>query len=149
MMHADEALAIERDVGDSKPGPAPYKHDAAMRWLQERLANGPVLVGDPNKPEPGTIRGDVAAAGISWATVRRASDRLGVEKKRCPVAGKYQWSLPEVIAHDCPKASDLSNQSNQLNSGTNGQLFDSLHAGCPSSLNMNNGNGSHRERALL
>lgn len=80
-MTANEAMAA--DAGGAKPA-----QDDAAEFLQELLADGPV----PQK----RVKEDADGAGLSWATVRRAKDRLGVKAVRDTVAGEFgtgkgQW----------------------------------------------------------
>lgn len=60
--------------------------DAAAQFLRDVLSDDVV----PTK----TIETEAKAAGISWATVRRASNELGV-KKRKGADGKWYWILPK------------------------------------------------------
>jgi len=61
--------------------------DAAADFLQQVLADDVV----PSK----SVEAEAKDAGISWRTVRRASDRLNVKKKRGQ-DGRWYWSLPKV-----------------------------------------------------
>jgi hypothetical protein len=69
--------------------------DAAADFLRQVLGDDVV----PSK----MVESEAKEAGIAWRTVRRASDELGV-KKRKGDGGKWYWSLP--------KLSNLSNMSN-------------------------------------
>lgn len=69
--------------------------DAAADFLRQVLGDDVV----PSK----MVEAEAKEAGIAWRTVRRASDDLGV-KKRKGDGGKWYWSLP--------KLSNLSNLSN-------------------------------------
>lgn len=83
-MRADDAMAEA-----SRPGPEPDARKAAETWLGDLLANGPVLTDE--------VKDSAKQAGISWITIRRASERLEVVKERCPYSEhkKYQWRLPK------------------------------------------------------
>lgn len=96
-MNANDGLAAEQSESE-KPGPGTEKRDAAKEWLRERLSAGPAPVGDAKEPAPNTLRADVKEAGLSWSTIRRAGDDLGVISEKCPFSGKYQWRLPKLVA---------------------------------------------------
>jgi putative DNA primase/helicase len=83
---ADEALAAEAGADEGTRGPAPDARLAAERWLRELLKAGPVAVK--------TVQAEVKAAGMSWATVRRASDVLKVAKEKTRDTAVYHWRLP-------------------------------------------------------
>ena len=70
--------------------------NCAEDFLRALLSNGPVPVKH--------VEVEAKAAGISWRTVRRASDALMVKKQKSD--GKYYWSLPGI--------SSLSKQVVQL-----------------------------------
>ena len=82
--------ADETEEGNAK--------DSAAAFLQE------VLKGDlvPVK----SIEAEAKEAGIAWRTIRRASDSLGVIKKR-GAENRWYWSLPKLS-----KTASLSNLSN-------------------------------------
>jgi AAA domain len=63
---------------------------AADDWLLERLADGPVPVGE--------IRAAARGAGLAWRTLERAKTRLGVQAELLGYgsAGRWQWHLPET-----------------------------------------------------
>ena len=77
-MTANEALAVEVGKGKTKA------IDAAKNFLTELLADGPEL-------QP-SVETTAAVAGLSWATVRRAKNELGVESHR--VGDGWSWSMP-------------------------------------------------------
>lgn len=54
------------------------------------------------------IEAEAKEAGLAWRTVRRASDTLGVLKRKGS-EGRYYWSLP--ISSKTPRLSSLSNVS--------------------------------------
>ena len=56
---------------------------------RELLANGPVPV-----PQ---IEDDAKAAGMSWATVRRAAEDLGIVTEKAGYADGWAWRLPEAV----------------------------------------------------
>jgi putative DNA primase/helicase len=61
----------------------------AEELLRDILAGGPVAMKD--------IQAEAREAGLSWATVRRAKDRLGViaERDGFGSEGKWLWRLPD------------------------------------------------------
>ncbi len=80
-MSADEVL---NNSEDSTSAPA---RDEAEEFLRDTLADGPM----PAK----TIKTEVRDAGLSWRTVRRAKDTLGVTVRKSGVESGWVWSLPE------------------------------------------------------
>ena len=80
-MSADEVLAASGTSGSAR--------DEAEDFLRDMLAGGPVATKK--------IETEVKAAGLSWATVRRAAEkRIGVKKmKGKELDGAWVWSLPE------------------------------------------------------
>src|SRR5215471_9859424 len=81
---ADQALQAADDRGDGGGAGAD-----AEEFLREALAGGAVGVID--------LKADAKGAGLSWATIRRAKDRLGVVAKReshgRDGAGRWTWTL--------------------------------------------------------
>jgi putative DNA primase/helicase len=63
-------------------------HHHAESWLQNILAKGPVLV-----PE---IEATAKSVGLSWATVRRAKQSLGVVAEKSGYNGGWQWRLEDA-----------------------------------------------------
>jgi putative DNA primase/helicase len=129
-LSADDALAIENEHGSGKPGPEPVKQNAAKEWLQTILRDGPMYVGDTENSAVGTIRAEAKDASLSWATVRRAMEELGVKSGRCPYTKKYQWRLPKLVAqmHNAPK--NLSNLNKHSIPKENEAGFAGTIAGC-------------------
>jgi putative DNA primase/helicase len=82
---ADEILAATDDGVAHRSA----KEEAAD-WLQALLTDGPMAAKE--------IQAQTEAAGLSWATVRRAKDRLGIQPRRQSEggdgSGKWVWSLP-------------------------------------------------------
>jgi len=64
----------------------------AIEWLRDLLADGPVA--------QGTIRSEAESAGLSWATVRRAKDALGVVAKKSTYHGGWEWRLENAQRED-------------------------------------------------
>jgi putative DNA primase/helicase len=81
---ADQALQAADDWGGGGGAGAD-----AEEFLREALAGGAVAVID--------LKADAKEAGLSWATIRRAKDRLGVVAKReshgRDGAGRWTWAL--------------------------------------------------------
>lgn len=84
-MHADDTLA-EREKHGSNPGPNPEARKAAAEWLIELLRDGPVLVNE--------VERQAKEAGMSWATIRRAKDLLGIVPRKQTFSGGWRWDLP-------------------------------------------------------
>lgn len=86
---ANEALAA-----DAAGGLAQTAREEAAGWLATVLADGPMSAAD--------VRSQAEAAGLAWATVRRAKDRLGIVPERISEgsdgAGRWVWSLPSESA---------------------------------------------------
>jgi len=72
--------------------------DSAAAFLREVLGDDVVPVK--------SIEAEAKDAGIAWRTIRRASDSLGVKKKR-GMENRWYWSLPKLS-----KPGNLSNLSN-------------------------------------
>jgi AAA domain len=80
------------DVDALLSGPVPDRQErrAADDWLRERLADGPVPVGE--------LQAAARGAGLAWRTIQRAKTRLGVRAalRGYGSAGRWQWHLPET-----------------------------------------------------
>jgi putative DNA primase/helicase len=61
--------------------------DAAASFIREVLASGIT----PSN----TVKDEAKDAGVSWASVRRAADKLNVRKRRGD-GGVWYWSIPDV-----------------------------------------------------
>ena len=84
-MSADEALRATEEAGNG-----PSAVEAAKGFLREILATGPV---------PQTeIEKDAEGAGLAWATVRRAKERLSIVAERQSHGrggvGQWVWAMP-------------------------------------------------------
>jgi hypothetical protein len=92
---ADEALGATEDKGRSS-------RETAETFLRERLASGPV----PQRE----VKEDAEGAGLAWATVRRAKDRLGIKPEKSGMEGGWAWRLPtttggaQAVAEDAQTA---------------------------------------------
>lgn len=83
--------------------------DSATEFLTQVLGNDVV----PSK----SIEAEAREAGIAWRTVRRASDALGVKKRRGD-GGKWYWSLPKLSKLSNVKRLDnLDNMTPPVNQG--------------------------------
>jgi hypothetical protein len=86
---ANEALAA--DAADAS---AQTAREEAAEWLKTVLVDGPISAAD--------VRSQAEAAGLSWATVRRAKERLGIIPQRLSEgadgAGRWVWALPPESA---------------------------------------------------
>ena len=88
---------LDEAEGGGGGGGAPAREDRkqeAMAFLLTLLAIGPVPT---EKVEEGA-----KLAGLSWATVRRASEDLKVKKYRAIGDSKWYWSLPASPARSEP-----------------------------------------------
>ena len=87
---ADESTAGKRPRGE------------AIEFLRQELAKGPVPMRE--------IRERAEGAGLSWATVRRAKDSLGIVPERISEgsdgAGRWVWALPPESARCSPSLQD-------------------------------------------
>ena len=79
---ADEALGATEERGRSS-------RETAETFLRERLAGGPV----PQRE----VKADAEGAGLAWATVRRAKDRLGIKPEKSGMEGGWIWRLPATV----------------------------------------------------
>jgi hypothetical protein len=84
---ADEVVAAEYAAVRAARHSEPVR-DIAKAWLLERLKAGPV-------PQP-DLEQEAKALAISWATVRRAKDDMGIKPTRSGFgkAGVWMWELP-------------------------------------------------------
>lgn len=96
-------IFAETSGDPSASSAAPSALDEAERFLREVLKDGP----SPTK----YVAAEAKKAGISWRTVRRASDDMGVIKRRGH-DGTWYWEYP--------------NLSNQLAQGVQPQKFGQL-----------------------
>jgi putative DNA primase/helicase len=58
----------------------------AKRWLLDLLSDGPVAVRE--------VESAALAAGMAWATIRRAKDAAGVEARKGAMDQGWTWALP-------------------------------------------------------
>jgi putative DNA primase/helicase len=84
MITADQALAACSAATEGRSA-----RSEAENFLREMLANGPVSQKD--------VKDAAEGAGLAWATVRRAKDKLGIRPQRASIgtegAGHWVWSL--------------------------------------------------------
>ena len=95
--------AVEGSARDLLTDPAEETEDgnaqdSAASFLQEVLKDDVVPVK--------SIESEAKEAGLAWRTIRRASDSLGVMKRR-GAENRWYWSLPKLF-----KPGNLSNLSN-------------------------------------
>jgi putative DNA primase/helicase len=87
---ADDVVA-PRESQETKRGPEPTTRDAASEWLADLLKDGPMPVVD--------IREQAKAADLSWRTIRRAQESLGIVPRKKAFGGGWEWGLPEGGQH--------------------------------------------------
>lgn len=90
-MSADDALAVEGQNREAKPGPDAEAFDAASHWLRSALAEGPRLAKDLKDEWRDGQDG-------SERTLKRAKKALRVEAYRPEVPGPWWWRLPSMDA---------------------------------------------------
>ena len=78
---ADEALGATEERSRSS-------RETAETFLRERLAGGPVLQRE--------MKADAEGAGLAWATVRRAKDRLGIKPEKSGMEGGWSGGCPQA-----------------------------------------------------
>jgi putative DNA primase/helicase len=87
---ADQALAAHDQATDSLTGGKLPTKAEAEEFLRDALADGPAPVTE--------LQADAKAAGLSWATIRRAKDCLGViaerESQGREGKGRWLWRVP-------------------------------------------------------
>jgi hypothetical protein len=86
-MTADDALAVEGQGREQKPGPEAEALAAATDWLRAALAGGPRLAKD-------LLDEWRNGQGGSKRTLDRAKQSLGVEAYRPEVPGPWWWRIP-------------------------------------------------------
>jgi putative DNA primase/helicase len=87
-----DAVTITADEALSVGTAARPKLDAAMDWLGEMLARGPVAQAE--------IQAAAHTAGHARATVRRAANEIGIDKTKDGYAGAWVWSLAGMVPPD-------------------------------------------------
>jgi putative DNA primase/helicase len=87
-LRADDLVARPPDQTAKQRGPQPQARSAAVDWLADLLDGGPLPVSE--------VKEAVKAAGFSWSTVRRASEKLGVVPVRQGFGpdGVWFWAMP-------------------------------------------------------
>ena len=58
----------------------------AKRWLEDLLSDGPVAVRE--------VKSAALAAGMAWATIRRAKDAAGIEARKGAMDQGWTWAWP-------------------------------------------------------
>ena len=85
-MSADQALQATEAQIENRGEAASAE---AEEFLKSILGNVPL----PSKK----IQNEAKAAGLSWATVRRAKSRLRIEAQKTGMDGGWVWGLPKVL----------------------------------------------------
>jgi putative DNA primase/helicase len=70
-------------------GPQPTIRDSVAEWLVNLLSDGPRPVKE--------IRQQASVAGLSWATVRRAQESLGIVPQKMSWEEGWVWELPNEV----------------------------------------------------
>jgi hypothetical protein len=89
---APETVTTTADEVLSQGAAARPKLDAAMDWLGELLARGPLAQAE--------VQAAAGTAGHAWATVRRAASEIGVSKDKDGYGGGWVWSLDGMVPPD-------------------------------------------------
>jgi AAA domain len=105
---ANEALAAEASTSDQKSA-----QSEAEEFLRDLLASGPV----PQKE----VKAAAEGAGVAWATVRRAKDRLGIRPHKTGMGGGWLWSL----SRRCSNQAEDAHTNNVSTFGKNEHLRES------------------------
>ncbi len=138
-IRADDVVAPK----ESKRGPEPTTRDAAALWLAALLRDGPLPVSE--------IREQAKAADLSWRTIRRAQEALGIVPRKKAFGGGWEWGLPKGgqpaakdghVPRRCPSSEKLGYlRQNAGESGQNsldfvegGQVTDNLATFGPENL---------------
>ena len=122
---ANQALAAEAAGEDQRSAT-----EAAEEFLREALAGGPVSQKE--------LKHDAEGAGLSWATVRRAKDRLGVKAQRQSEEGatrghgQWYWSLHVQGAHPKDEHLDEHLEENECREGFSSQKAAENRSRCSS-----------------
>ena len=122
---ANQALAAEAAGEDQRSAT-----EAAEEFLHEALAGGPVSQKE--------LKHDAEGAGLSWATVRRAKDRLGVKAQRQSEEGatrghgQWYWSLHVQGAHPKDEHLDEHLEENECREGFSSQKAAENRSRCSS-----------------
>jgi hypothetical protein len=95
-MTADDALAVESQGREQKPGPDADALNTATDWLRSTLASGPRLVKELFDEWKN-------GQGGSKRTLERAKESLHVEAYRPEVPGPWWWRLATNIATNIAK----------------------------------------------
>jgi len=85
-------LPANEVLGNSDVQQDPGERREARAWLQNLLADGPVAVKK--------IQSESKAAGLSWATVRRAKDALQVTASKSTFSDGWEWRLEDAQRED-------------------------------------------------
>lgn len=126
---ARDLLTDPTEVDEDEKADATAK-DVAVEFLVELLKDGSA----PSK----FVEAEAKAAGISWITVRRASDALGIRKRK--LDGAWYWFKPEgpanqvaQLAHvaHIPKAEQVEQVDEQVAQKTNLLIQDAHVAHSP------------------
>jgi len=80
-------IVAEESKGPKRAGATSLVRDGVTEWLTTLLKSGPLPVAD--------IREQAKAADLSWRTVRRAQEVLGIVPRKTGFDSGWVWGLPE------------------------------------------------------
>jgi hypothetical protein len=100
-----EACSLTADQLLARPDRAEAAHQrgavaAAGAFLRAELAAG---------PKPGNaLKAAAAAAGVSWRSVERAKDQIGVEVRKSGFGGGWEWALKDAADTKTASVEDVA-----------------------------------------
>jgi hypothetical protein len=81
---ANEALVADAAGSESRTA-----REEAEGFLSEILASSPMSAKQ--------VKAQAEAAGMSWGTVRRAKDRMGIKPRKAAMNAGWVWELPKML----------------------------------------------------
>jgi hypothetical protein len=106
------ALNADEVLGGPEGNEARSELRDAMDWLRDFLSAGSV--------PSGQIKAAAVKAGLSWRTVRRAKDALGIKPEKAGFDEGWLWQLPPEDGQESPKVSNLKAWTSSDNLATFG-----------------------------
>ena len=105
------ALAANDVLGNVEEQQDQSERREAKTWLEDLLEDGPVAVKE--------IQREAKAAGLSWMTIRRAKEALGVIASKSGYQGKWEWRLQDAHSKDAHPVDTDESTFGQLTENTN------------------------------